>query len=134
MLQFDQFGYYGIICVYRCMFHNFYLSVLWSLRNSRMNTKKKCGIFSELTIEIQERRQCFLMSSSQWGRSGVFFLTWCVTDYTPCSRVFIIDFEQVNTHWIYSDFCVCVHISCQGQIHEPCHIKTEHFVIILNGF
>ena len=26
------------------------------------------------------------------------------SDHTPCSRVFIVDFEQVNTHCVYSDF------------------------------
>ena len=39
-----------------------------------------------------------------------FCLLW--TDYTTCSRVFIVDFEQVNTHWVCSDFCVCVHLFC----------------------
>ena len=52
-----------------------------------------------------------------------------LTDYTPCSRIFIVDFEQVNTHWVYSDFCICIR-----QIHEPCHIKMENFTIILNNF
>ena len=32
--------------------------------------------------------------------------------YTPCFRVFIVDFEQVNTFWVYSGFCICLHLFC----------------------
>ena len=114
-----------MFCIYRFIFHNF---CWWTQPVKIPEIKKwllrKGGIFSKLTIETQERRQCFLMSSSQWGRLY----------YTPCSRVFIVDFMQVNAHWVYSDFDVCVHVNCQRHIHEPCNIKTEHFAIILNGF
>ena len=40
------------------------------------NTKKKCGIFSKVTMKTPEERQCFLMSSCQWGRSGGHSCTW----------------------------------------------------------
>ena len=53
---------------------------------------------------------------------------------THLTRVLIVDLKQVNIHWVYSHFCLCVHISCQRQIHEPCHIKIEYFTIILNSF
>ena len=40
------------------------------------NTRTRCKIWSKLTIKTSERRY-----------------------FTPCSTVFIVNFEQVNTSW-----------------------------------
>ena len=49
----------------------------------------------------------FMSMRSFWW---FFCLLWIY--YTTCSGVFLVDFEQVNTHWVCSDFCVCVHLFC----------------------
>ena len=55
---------------------------LWSLlvkpagntpQIQQWNAGKRYGIFSKLIVKTLERRQRFLMSLCQWGRSGVFF-------------------------------------------------------------
>ena len=54
------------------------------------NTRKKCEIYSKLTIKIPEQRhrRC----------SGVFIVN--SEHITPCSGVSIVDFEQVNVSWV----------------------------------
>ena len=56
------------------------------------------------------------MSSCQLGCSGFFFFLLTLNRYTTCSRVFIVDFEQLNTHWVYSDFCICVYLHCNKNL------------------
>ena len=60
------------------------------------NTKKRYGTFSKLTVKTPEERQCFLMSSYQWGCSGgyscmwicfniylsIICFIWCIVRYT----------------------------------------------------
>ena len=41
----------------------------------QLNTKKRYGIFSKLTVNTPEERRCFLMSPCQWGRSGGYSCT-----------------------------------------------------------
>ena len=98
------------------------MSVLWSLLvnsasnnfwNSRMNTVKRCRIFSILTLYRDTRATLLLVN---FFKSMRLFRCLFLTSDTPCSMVFIVDFEQENTHWVYSDFSICVHISCQRQI------------------
>ena len=69
-----------------------------------------------------------LMSSCQWSRSSVFFcLLW--TDYTICSRLFIVDFEQINTHWVCSDFCVWIHLFC-SHFYIVTKISSSYWVFL----
>ena len=54
-----------------------------------------------------------LLSSCQWARSGAFFAVVNFEQITQLVLKFsLFDFVQVNTHWVYSDFCICVHLFC----------------------
>ena len=90
-----------------------------------MNNKKKCESQQKRCKSDINFSYCLQVRKVFW----VSFFFKLLTDYTPCSRIFIVDSEQVNTNWVYSDFCICVR-----QIHEPCHIKMENFTITLNNF
>ena len=46
------------------------------------NTRTRCEICSKLNTKTPERRQ--------WRPSGVF-----IVNFTPCSNVFIVNFEHV---------------------------------------
>ena len=78
-----------------------------------MNTVKRCRIFSMLTLYRDTRATLLLVN---FFKSMRLFRCLFLTSDTPCSMVFIVDFEQENTHWVYSDFSICVHISCHRQI------------------
>ena len=54
------------------------------------NTRARSEICSKLTIKIPERRQ--------GRRSGIFIVNF-EHNFTPCSSVSIVHFEQVNTGW-----------------------------------
>ena len=70
------------------------------LQIQQWNTKKRCGIFSKLTMKTPEEHQCFLMSPCQWGSSGghscswpcfninifIIYLTWHTASYTMRRR------------------------------------------------
>ena len=49
---------------------------------------KKC---SKLILKTPERRH--------WHHSGVFIVKFW-THFTPVSRVFIVEFKQVNVSWV----------------------------------
>ena len=54
------------------------------------NTKKRCKICLNLTIETPERRH--------WRRSGVFIVSFGHY-FTPFSSVSIVEFKQVHFIW-----------------------------------
>ena len=60
------------------------------------NTRTRCKICSDLTIKTPERYQ-----ASFWF---LYCLLW--TYFTPCSRVYVVNFEQVNAGRVY-DFKPC---------------------------
>ena len=106
MLYFDPFGLYVIICTCTCMFHNFYLSVLWLLLvntasnnspNSTMKHYEKLWNLVKVNNEgTPKERQCFLMSQCQWSHPGgyssmwisfniylsIIYFIWCTARYT----------------------------------------------------
>ena len=57
------------------------------------NTITRCEIYSKIAIKTRKRRQ--------WRRSGVFVVLFkhIVLEFTTYSRVFIVNFEQVNAGW-----------------------------------
>ena len=57
--------------------------------NSR-NTRTRCETFSKLTKKAPEGRL--------WRRSGVFIVNF-ETYFTPCSSVYIVNFEHVVAGW-----------------------------------
>ena len=113
---FDPFGPYYMICACPCMFHNLYLSVHWSLlvntagntsQIQQWNAEKRCRVFSKVNSEDARVTTSMFLYIPMSVRSlwCLFLLTLAV--YRPwCSKVLIVEFQQVNTHWIYSDFCV----------------------------
>ena len=103
MLYFDPFGQYDII-----IFHNFYFSIFWSLlvntthntsQIQQWNAKKRCGIFSKLTIKTLEECQCLWRSLCQWGHSCGYNCTWIC--FNIClSIIYLVHSEvldEVNT-------------------------------------
>ena len=61
------------------------------------NTITRCEIYSKIAIKTRKRRQ--------WRRSGVFVVLFkhIVLEFTTYSRVFIVNFEQVNAGWEVED-------------------------------
>ena len=59
------------------------------LKVNNRKTRIRCEICSNLTIKTTERRQ--------WRLSGVLMLS--LNNFTPCSSVSIVNFEQVNAGW-----------------------------------
>ena len=53
------------------------------------NTRARCEICSKLAIKIPERRL-----ASFW-----YLYCYLLTYFTPCSSVYIVNFEQVNAGW-----------------------------------
>ena len=80
------------------------------------NIRTRCGICSKLTIKTRERRN--------WRRSGVFIINFG-TYFTPCSSVFIVNFEQVNTGWVV--------FSALG-IFGSSHLHGFHKLYVLKNF
>ena len=62
----------------------------YMVKVNNRNTRTRCEICSKLTTKTPERRH--------WRRSGVYSinLEHLVPHFTPCSSVYIVDFEQVN--------------------------------------
>ena len=65
---------------------------IYLLKVSNRNTRKRCEIWSKLTIKTPERRHS--------RRSGVSFVNF-EHIFTSFSSVSIVDFEQVNVSRIY---------------------------------
>ena len=53
---------------------------MWLFKVRNRNTRKRCEIYSKLTIKTPERRQ--------WRRSGTFIVDFFI--------ISIVDFEQVS--------------------------------------
>ena len=60
------------------------------LKVNDRNTRTRCETCSNLIIKTPERRH--------WCRSGVFIVNF-EHNFTPCSRVSLVNLEQVNADW-----------------------------------
>ena len=85
------------------------------------NTITRCEIYSKITIKTRKRRQ--------WRRSGVFVVPFkhIVLEFTTCSEVFIVNFQQVNAGWEVEDYDLSS-LVCRGK---KCLVKVfgEHLLI-----
>ena len=64
---------------------------IYLLKVNNRNTRTRCEICLKLTKNTPERRH--------WRRSGVFIVNF---EFTPCSSISIVNFEQVNAGWVLS--------------------------------
>ena len=82
MINFDKINFIQI-----CYLVAYPVSIYWFKINNK-NTRIMCEICSKLSIKIQEQHQ------------------WHGTDFTHCSGVSIINFEQVNVGWVVTMFTI----------------------------
>ena len=97
-------------------YHIYTPSGNYMFKVNNKNTKTRCEILLKLTIKTPEQRQwsntlkkfvgklptncfeCFWPMVSFWC---LYYYLW--THFTPCSSIFIANFEQVNASWDHTE-------------------------------
>ena len=67
---------------------------------NNINTRTRCEICSNLTIKTPERRQ--------WRCSGAFIVNFEHISYLVLVFLSIVNFEQVNTSWVFCHLQKCL--------------------------
>ena len=94
------------------------LASIYLFKVNNENSRAMCEICSKITIKTPERHQ--------WHQ------LWA--DFTPCSWVCIVDFEQVNSNWGNKDG---VPVRFIKWFHSFCSCNQQNipnYLILLQGF